>query len=413
MGAGVQERVFPAGFVWGAATSSHQVEGGNHENDWWDWEAQPGRIRDGSRSGEACGWWGGRAETDLAAAAAHGHTAHRLGLEWSRLEPEEGRFSGVAFDRYAAVLDTMRELGLDAMVTLSHFTLPRWAARRGSWLDGSLPRLFGRFATECARRLGGRVRWWATLNEPQVLAFMGYAGTRWPPGLGSLPAALRALRGMARAHRAAYRAVHRVIEGAAVGVVMNLPRFSPASGGLADRAAARAQDLVFGSMPLAAFRPVDWVGLNYYGRYEVRFDPRAAGTLFGRHVQSPTVSSGDNDWGQIAPDGLEEQLVRLRGVRVPLFVTENGVWDDEDRVRPRYLVEHVAAVHRAIERGADVRGYFHWSLVDNFEWAEGWAVRFGLIAIDPATQERRPRRSMEVYQRICEAHGVPPDLEPS
>jgi len=398
---------FPPGFVWGTATSSHQVEGGNDNNDWWDWEQGEERIRDGTRSGEACGWWAGRAEDDLAEAARRGQTAHRLSLEWSRLEPREGKWNDEAFARYTRLLDAMRELGLAAMVTLNHFTLPRWVARRGSWLDPSLSRLFARYASECARRFDDRVKWWATLNEPSVLAFMGYAGRRWPPGRGSMPAAFRALRHMARAHRGAHRAIHRVLAPASVGVVMNWPRFEASRSSLLDRAVTRAQDALFGALPLRAFQPFDWLGLNYYGRYRVRFDARAPEMLFGRHVQASSIRTDETDWGEIAPEGLEEQLVRLAHLGVPLYVTENGVSDEDDRIRPDYLVGHVAAVHRAIERGADVRGYFHWSLIDNFEWAEGWSVRFGLIAVNPHTQERRVRsKSAGIYQQICMQDSV-------
>lgn len=150
----------------------------------------------------------------------------------------------------------------------------------------------------------------------------------------------------------------------------------------------------------------DFVGVNYYGRYAVRFDPTVPGTLFGRHVQRPTVRTATSDWGQVYPEGLTRQLVRLGRLDAPLYVTENGIFDNADLVRPQYLVDHVHAVHRAIEQGADVRGYFHWSLVDNFEWAEGWRTHFGLIAVDPTTQRRRIKQSATVYAKICHENAV-------
>ena len=401
---------FPPGFAWGTATSPHQVEGDNDASDWSDWENEPGRILDGSRAGRACAWWEGRAEQDLADAARRGQTAHRLGVEWSRLEPEPGRFDDAAFTRYARLLDAMRELGLDAMVTLHHFTLPRWAAHAGGWRSATLGDRLACFAAECARRFGGRVRWWATINEPSVLALMAYAGRAWPPGLGRFDVALRALGHLVRAHGAAYEAIHRVLPRADVGIVLNAPRFDPARPrSVRDRAVAGAQDWVFtGAVvrALARQRSLDFLGVNYYGRYAVRFDVRAPAMLFGRHVQAPTVRTEANDWGQIWPSGLTEQLVRLSRLRVPLYVTENGVLDAVDALRPRFVVDHVAAVHRAIERGADVRGYFHWSLLDNFEWAEGYRARFGLVAVDHATQRRTPRASAATYEAICRDGAV-------
>ena len=154
---------------------------------------------------------------------------------------------------------------------------------------------------------------------------------------------------------------------------------------------------------------LDFVGVNYYGRYAVQFDLRSAGILFGKHVQEPTIRTGGCDWGEISPAGLTRQLLRLSRLGVPLYVTENGIRDSDDALRPSFLREHVAALHQAIRLGAEVRGYFHWSLVDNFEWAEGWVPRFGLRALDPATQRRTPRGSAAVYARICRANalGVP------
>lgn len=425
---------FPDGFLFGTATSSHQVEGGNRHNDWWAWEQRPGAIADGETSGDAAGWWAGRAEEDLARAAALGQNAHRMSLEWSRLEPEAGRFDPAAFERYRQILDFARTRGLRVMLTLNHFTLPGWAAKLGGWTHPHLPALFEGFADRAARELGERVDLWATLNEPSVLAYMGYAGDRWPPGSEHLPSAFVAMRRMLEAHARGYEAVHRVLPHAKVGLVLNLPWFVPADRARRlDRLAARLQDWAFSGAMLHALRDgelrfplawtrraapelagrLDWVGLNFYGRYDVRFDARAADAAFGRHVQVPTVRTEHNDWGQPSPDGMVHQLERLAALGVPLYVTENGMFDPADERRPGFLVDHVEALARAIHAGLDVRGYFVWSLVDNFEWAEGWSTPFGLFALDRATGERRPRTSAEVYAAICRARGLPEELRPT
>jgi beta-glucosidase len=423
-----------AEFLWGAAVSSHQVEGGNDANDWWDWEKTPGHIADRTTSGRASGWWEGLAEADLDRAADLGLTAIRTSLEWSRLEPEPGRFDRAAFDRYRAILGHAKARGMSVLLTLNHFTLPRWVAKLGGWTHRNVPALFEGFADRAVRELGEHVDLWATLNEPMVLAWMGYAGRRWPPGHGSLRACFAALRGMLEAHALAYRAVHRLDDAARVGLVINLPYFAPARGDhVLDRAVAAAQDWAFNGamlhalrtgtlLPPLALRPtrlsslpgtVDWLGLNYYGRYDVRFDPRAADKLFGRHVQEPTIRTEDNDWGQPWPPGMTAQLLRLESFGVPLYVTENGICDDRDAQRPRYLMDHVSELERFVASGHDVRGYFHWSLVDNFEWAEGWSARFGLFEVDPESLERRPRSSARVYGAIARARGVTPELRSS
>jgi beta-glucosidase len=418
-------RVFPGGFLWGTATSSHQVEGDNRGNDWWDWEQQPGRIRDGTTSGKAAEWWQGRAEEDLERAAALGQNVHRFSLEWSRLEPEPGCWDAAAFARYLALFSSARREGLATLVTLHHFTLPRWLARRGAWLAPDVAECFGRFAAECALRLGGVVDLWATQNEPNVLAYTAYAGTHWPPGLGSPLAAQRALRAMLLGHARAYGALHARLPGARVGIVLSLPGFDAAQPQLADRCAAALQRWAFSEAVLHALtsgrllpplgagnsiaglrRSFDWVGVNYYGRYEVAFDLRAAAELFGRRDDAHTVHTRWTDWGEPNPEGLRRTLLRLAKLGVPLYVTENGIMDAADALRPGYLRSHVQAVRQAISAGADVRGYFHWSLVDNFEWAEGWSARFGLFALDRATQQRTLRESGEIYAAICRANGL-------
>ena len=408
MSATGNQPLFPVGFLWGTSTSAHQVEGGNENNDWSDWEKRPGAIRDATTAGAACRWWAGAAEEDLATAASLGQNAHRLSLEWSRLEPEPGRWDDAAFARYARLLGEMPRLGLKAMVTLHHVTLPRWVAARGGWLARDVVPLFARFGEECIRRLGAHVHQWVTINEPASLAGAAYAETYWPPARGSLRAGLLALRAMVGAHAAAYRAMKGAHPAAVVGIVLSTPRFEPARrDSRLDAVICAAQDWVFTGSLLRALRgSLDFLGVNYYGQYAVRFDPRLHQRLFGRHVQEPTVRAGDCDWGQISPEGLTRQLVRLSAMRVPLYVTENGIYDETDAVRPGFLTDHVRAVALAIGRGADVRGYFHWSLLDNFEWAEGWSPRFGLIALDRLTQRRTMRPSAHLYERICRTNGA-------
>ena len=418
-------RCFPDGFLWGTATSSHQVEGGNTASDWAAWEARPGRIFDGSRAGDACGWWAGRAEEDLARAAALGQNAHRMSLEWSRLEPSPGTYDAAAFARYAAILEAMGRLGLRSMVTLNHFTLPAWAAAQGGWASDAIVPRFAAFAAECARRLGGRVALWATLNEPSVLVLMGYLKADWPPGGGGARLAGRALANLLRGHAAARLALKEVEPSAQVGLVLNVPALEPADPTSAlDRALVAAQDWSFSGVvlhaletgllvpPLFTLRPrvrglqrgVDFLGLNYYGLYRMQADATAEG--LSRLVQEPSIRTEHGDWGQVAPHGLSRGLLRLSKLSVPLYVTENGVLDEADALRPRYLVGHLAAVHDAIRLGADVRGYFHWSLVDNFEWAEGYAPKFGLHQVDRHTQARRERPSAQLYARVCRENAL-------
>lgn len=425
------ERVlkFPDGFLWGTATAAHQNEGHNTNNDFWAWEQDPAHIADGTHSGAAADWWE-RAEEDFDRAAAMGHNTLRLSLEWSRLEPEPGRWDETAFERYRQMLDGLRQRKLEPMVTLHHFTNPRWLAERGGWLAPTTVEAFVRFAGEAVDRLGDLCRLWCTINEPMVYAFNAYLSGIWSPGRKSLPETLRVATNMARAHAAAARLIHQRQADGRVGLAKHMPVFDPATDAWLDRRVAGWQDSLFNRQILEAVNDGrlswllrlfggsgaitggangnDFLGINYYGRYQVAFDPKAAGTLFGRHIVDPAAERWHAPWPdrEVYAHGLYRCLKRLARYRKPIYVTENGLDDAGDTRRPGFLLTHLAAVQRAIREGVDVRGFYHWTLVDNYEWVEGWTTRFGLIALDPATQQRTARRSAELYARIARANAI-------
>lgn len=355
-----------------------------------------------------------------------GHNAHRLSLEWSRIEPEPGRWDEAALARYQQIFTHARREGLTLMATLNHIALPRWVAKDGGWSRESIIERFAAYARHCVEHLGEHVDLWATLSEPNIVAILGYGQHRWPPGLASGRAMTRALRFQLKAHTAAYQAIHAVQRDARVGLVLNMPLFEAAVGRPRNRLMATLEDwTVSGAILLAlktdrllpplSLRPrvlpalresYDWLGLNYYGRFEVRVDPLAPRALFRRHVQTPTQASVGRDWGQIYADGLTRQLRRLASFDVPIYVTENGVFGTDDDIRSAYIVDHIRAMHRAMQYGTDVRGYFHWTLVDNFEWTEGWSAPFGLLQLDRETGARQPRPSAKLYRRICRNNGL-------
>jgi beta-glucosidase len=435
---------FPQGFLWGTATSAHQVEGNNRNNDWWAFEQQPGAIWHGDRSGLACDWWR-NAELDFDLMAEMGHNTHRLSVEWSRIEPEEGIFDPEAMARYRAMLSGLRARGIEPMVTLFHFSSPRWLAARGSWRNPGVVGLFRRFVRHTAEELGDLVRLWCTINEPNVYAALGYLLGEHPPGQRSLPAYFVALKHQLLAHGAAYRTIHALDGKAQVGLVKNIPIFEALNpGDAASAGIARLLDYAFNELTLQAVQDgrlhfplkviptrhgslvdsLDFVGVNYYTRERVSLGRQKAGRL---SILGPTPGAEVSDYGrngtygEIYPAGMYQALKRLGRLGKPLYVTENGLPDDDDDQRPAFLLSHLAQVQRAIDDGVDVRGYYHWSFTDNFEWAEGWALRFGLVAlaahpagaptqcrkrIDPKTQVRQPRRSATLYEEIIRANGI-------
>jgi beta-glucosidase len=427
---------FPQGFHWGAGTSAHQVEGGNRGNDWWRFEQQPGAIRGGARSGDACRHWE-RFDQDFARARGYGHTMHRLSLEWSRIEPARGRHDAAAIAHYHEVFASLRRHGLTPLVTLHHFTNPLWIADSGGWEARATLDRFDEFVRFCAREFGGEVDWWCTVNEPEVGAFRAYSEGVWPPGRRDDGRALGVMANLLEAHGRACRILHDEDRAdadgdgraAVVGFAKHLPQFVPdrpwfipdvLRANLEDRVfntavlhAAASGDIAL-SIPGAAAvnrhvpeleKSLDYIGLNYYTRWRVRMFARIP------HVARRGAPLNDLGW-EVWPAGLGEAARRAAGTGAPVLVTEHGLADAADALRPRALVESLLGLGRAIEAGTPVIGYLHWSLMDNFEWAEGYEGRFGLehVDFDDPARPRTPRRSAGILTRIARANAIDEDL---
>jgi beta-glucosidase len=422
-----QAHSFGDGFLWGAATAAHQVEGNNDRNDWWDWEQLPGKINNGDRSGLACDHYR-RFSEDFRVLQSMGHNAHRLSLEWSRIEPEPGKYDDAVLEHYREVLGTLRDLGMTPLVTLHHFTNPRWLAARGGWENDDVVASFRQYTRICLERLGDLVPVWVTINEPNVYAYQCYTAGLWLPEKKSFSAAARVLRNMVRAHAAAFEEIKRSPHsaGAKVGVAQHLRVFQPwHAWSPLDHLAASFPHLAFNhwflractdghaGFPLGlrqripeAAGTMDYVGVNYYSRDMVMFHPGAAGSMLSKTIPAPGMPRSDFDM-EIYPQGFHTVLDDVwRTYHRPIYVTEQGVADATDRFRPRALVGHLAELGRAQRDGIDIRGYLHWSSMDNFEWSEGYSMRFGLLEVDFATQERRPRPSAALYSAIIARNGL-------
>ncbi len=419
---------FPDGFLWGAATAAHQVEGGNHNNDWWEWERIGGKIADGTTSETACEQYT-RYKEDFDLAKRLGHNAHRLSLEWSRIEPEEGIFSTEAISHYRQVIEALREREIEPFVTLHHFTNPLWLAREGGWENAKVVEYFTRYAKVVAGELGGLVKFWNTINEPMVYAYESYIEGKGPPESTSLRSALLVTVNMLRAHALAYHMIHETSPGSAceVGIAKHMRVFDPLRRyHPIDRALARFNDFIFNwwfpdaietgrlAWPIGIGQQIqvlagtqDFIGLNYYTRDMARFSPLKPHMLFMENVVRPGAPVNDMGW-EIYPEGIGRLLTRLKEYGKPIYITENGIPALDDSRRMSYLRDHLAQIHGAISDGADVRGYLHWSLLDNFEWADGLTPRFGLISVDYDTQERTPLPSAEAYAKVATANRLDP-----
>jgi beta-glucosidase len=419
---------FPKGFLWGTATAAHQVEGGNTNNNWYQWEQEGHSAH---KSGLACDWWGGRWKEDFDRAAETGQNAHRLSVEWSRIQPAPDRWDEEALDHYRHMLRGLRERGMTPMVTLHHFTDPLWLAELDGWETEAVVLLFEKFVRKVVEALKEYCSLWCTINEPNVYAVGGYLSDTFPPGKKDLRLAMSVMANMARGHAAAYRAIHALQPEARVGYAWHYRPMVPARPwSPLDRLVRNIQynglNITFPSAvstgvmrtPIGRTRipeakgTQDFLGINYYSVDTVAFDLRVPGELFGRRFYPKDADLSDSGFNANTPEGLFDTLKWAVGLYpdLPLIVTENGIECADDHIRPRYLAQHIHQMWRGVNFNWPIKGYFHWSLVDNFEWERGWTQRFGLWGLDPETQARIRRPSVDLYAAICKENGLSSEM---
>jgi beta-glucosidase len=404
---------FPEGFLWGTSSAAHQIEGGNRNSDWWEFEQQPGRIVNGDTSEVACDHYN-RYREDFSLLRELNQNAHRLSVEWSRIEPTEGEFDSRQIRHYRDVLGELREQGMQPMVTLHHFTSPLWFTRKGGWRASGAAHAFLPFVNRVVEELGDLVPMWCTINEPSIYAAQGWLTGEFPPGRqGDVAGVYTVASNMRRAHELAYLAIKHRWPDSPVGLSHHKFLFMAASAKRRDRWAAQTAQLVMDSWPVAPGRlrriveaTCDYVGIAHYHVQSTAFDPRRPRDQFIRRFNVPGVPVSDMGWSA-DPQWMRKVLNELKGLGKPVYITENGLGTTDDERRQRYLVDVLSSVQQAIQDGVDVRGYFHWTNMDNFEWARGYGVRFGLIDVDRKSLERTIKPSGRLYGRIANANALP------
>jgi beta-glucosidase len=386
---------FPEEFCWGTATAAHQIEGGNWNNDWWAWEHAPGTPC-AEPSGDACDSWN-RWSDDVALVADLGLDTYRFSLEWSRIEPEPGEWSHAAVAHYRAMCEALLERGIDPTVTLHHFTTPRWVVERGGWENAETPALFARYCERVTHDLRDVIRRVCTINEPNIVALMGWVAGSFPPGKRD-PAQRHEVNGiLVQAHREATDAIRASAPGVPVGLTLSMTDYQAIDGGEERRDhLRRGMEDVF----LDAVAGDDFVGVQTYTRVRVNADG-----FVGPEAGVPVLPMGYEYW----PEALEATLRRAwdyTSGAVPLLVTENGIGTNDDEQRIAYVRSALAGVGRCLADGLDVRGYMYWSLLDNFEWTHGYGPRFGLVSVEPRTFARVPRPSVDWFGQVVNANQV-------
>ncbi len=431
---------FPEGFWWGTATAGHQIEGGNDASNWWAWE-QLGLVDDGAVSGRACDYWN-RWRDDHALMVELGHNAFRLGLEWARLEPVEGRFDEAALAQYVEMLADLNARGIKVCLTLNHWVLPAWFANDGDWCSPRALARWERFVRHVVPAVAPYVDRWVTLNEPMVPVLAGNLAAYHPPAKRNAWRAAKVFRQLLRAHAVAYRIVHELVPvapdggptmvGSANAYQWVEPfhergwqrRVEATIGRVVRHVSYAAWDaaLLSGRIPFpygfgqrveGLAGSVDFLGVNYYMRISVRLHPSALSNVTsGTYDAPPGIETTEMGW-QVYPPGFRKVLGEVWDrFRKPIYITENGCADAHDELRRRYLLSHLAQVHHAIGDGCDVRGYLQWTFVDNFEWREGYRPRFGLVEMDPDDPDlvRRPRPSAFMYRDLIAENAITPEL---
>ena len=396
---------FPRDFLWGAATSAYQVEGNNVSSDWWPWEKAAGK----EPSGAACRHYE-LYEQDFDLAKNLNHNAHRLSIEWSRIEPQEGEFSQKEIKHYTDVILALRARGIEPMVTLHHFTNPIWLSSTGGWEN---PKSIGRFVRYCnvvTRALAAHVRFWITINEPTIYFSHAYIFGVWPPQAKSCWKARAVHDQLVSAHIEAYRSIHKNYQESnlpapSVGIAQHMQAIVPCSANLKNRFVASLRDHWYNFEILDQLMrqgTMDFIGVNYYSRHLVDVQGWGIwnwGFQTCPHNHHP-VRKNSLGW-DIFPEGLYQVLLKLKKYNLPVLITENGICTSDDHERWEFIQAHLKNIHLAIEEGVDVKGYLYWSLLDNFEWDKGFGPRFGLVNVDYKSFQRTVRASALKYSLVC------------
>lgn len=424
---------FPDGFRWCVSTSAHQIEGANSASDWWEWEQIPGHIANGDRSTYADDHWN-RVDEDIALMQSLHVTDYRMTVEWSKIEPQEGQYDNAAILHYKDEVQKLQFHGIQPLITLQHVTFPDWVRKKGGFEWSGIDEAFAGYVSLVYREIAPTVRDFVTINEPTVSLASGYIGGVYPPGeKRQLSGLVPVIRGILRAHAKAYHVLHQLAAQSGrtvrVGMAHALRTEDPYNPwSLADIIVSSIADSAWnwaipeametGRIRLQALWFInvnekieglkgtqDFVGVNYYSGDLIQFSFKE--DYIAR--QRKNLPKSDLGW-DIYPRGLYRILKRAahKFPGKPIMITENGIADANDSKRPKYIYDHLQAVQQAIHEGARVEGYCEWSLMDNFEWADGYTPRFGLFEVDYKTFERHPRASAQLFGEIARTNSLIP-----
>lgn len=378
---------FPTNFFWGSATSAYQVEGNIQNNDWS--KDFPVGIASNHYH---------RYVEDFDIMEKLNHNAYRFSIEWSRIEPKEGKFNKEEIEHYRKVLKALHKRNITPFVSLWHWTTPFWLSERGGWSNDKIIAYFTRYTKVIVKELGDLIDFWVTINEPTMPYFKGYLYFGyfkgfWPPKKKNIYSAWLAYRNFIKAHKKSYQIIKNADKNAKIGIALNCVYVEPYNkNSFLNKISVFIYRYLYNHLFFDLTKKYqDYLGVNYYFHDRLKFP-------FLISNQNKLVS--DIGW-EIYPEGIYHVLKEMKKYRKPIYITENGLADAEDALRKDFIKNHLFWIHKALEEGVDVKGYLHWSLMDNFEWGEGFLARFGLVEISYKTLERKIRHSAYYYAKIC------------
>ncbi|MBU0636876.1 MAG: glycoside hydrolase family 1 protein [Patescibacteria group bacterium] len=398
---------FPQNFLWGVSTSAYQIEGGII-NDWSEWEKSESKIKklksenknpEDFICGQACDSYN-KYEEDFDLAKKLNCKAYRLGIEWARIEPIKGQFNLVEIEHYKKVLSAAKKRNLQVVLTLWHWTNPVWLTQLGGWANKKVVDYFINYVELIVKELGQDVDFWITLNEPMAHIGFGYIRGNFPPNQkGKLLNAIRVYKNLVKAHQMAYKKIHQFLPYSQVSFTSLTDYFEPAN---------KANPFDCLAVILARYfhhrkffnqvvKSLDFIAFDYYFHNRLSWHPPFKVNL--------NKEINDMGW-EIYPKGIYHVLKYFSKFNKPIYIMENGIADASDCKRSKFIIDHLKYVYQAISKGIDVRGYFYWSLLDNFEWAHGWIPKFGLYSVDRKTFIRKARPSAEVYANVCQKNLI-------
>ncbi|MDC2984679.1 family 1 glycosylhydrolase [Candidatus Marinimicrobia bacterium] len=423
----LEEMKFSKNFIWGTATASHQVEGGCNNNNWYNWEQNKDefgnpRIKNNQKAGNACEHWT-RYEDDVKLIKNLGVSHYRFSLEWSKIEPQRGVYDQEVISHYSKIIDSLIEEDITPVITLHHFTNPIWYDKMGGFENEENIPVFVEFCEKMFNYFSSRVETWCTINEPEVYSVMGYFAGVFPPGRRNPKITVEVLKNLLIAHTAVYSKLKSLKNGAGakIGIVKNIMQFDPfRRWNILDWIVCLVTNKIYNGIALSylktgkinvnipffvklkysdlnAAKKTDFLGLNYYSHSHLKFKANPNEFFENKFFKKDTMT--DMPY-VIYPEGLYRAIKEVEKIGKPIIITENGIADSKDDRRSLFIERYLYSVYKAMYEGSKVQGYFYWSLMDNFEWAEGYDMKFGLYEVNFKNQKRKLRNGSKKFIEI-------------